>query len=158
MKENLYRLAGEFLTSEEAREARESLRDRILVWAGAICLFVLFLLAVTYPLNAHSEEIPVYVIDQHPGVRLQLLPSPCADAVSKMIAQQLSPEPFHSRWKASKSQWQMQDGSWKEFDGCWLEVTKEEAGTPDDVLFFTFVDGAHGQALKRDVLKKKSGA
>lgn len=156
MKENLYRLAGEFLTSEEAREARESLRDRILVWAGAICLFVLFLLAVTYPLNAHSEEIPVYVIEQD-GVRLRLLNTPCSDGVSTMMAIQLSPPPFHPRWKASESDWRMQDGSWKTFGGCWLELEKEEAGTPDNVLFFVFADGAYGQALKRDVLKKKSG-
>lgn len=100
--------------------------------------------------------IPVHVVEQD-GMKLRMLPTPCEDARSKVMAAQMSPLEYHDKWKATSSDWRMRDGSWQTFAGCWLEVDKDVLSTPDNVFFFTFSDGQSGNALKGELLKPKGG-
>jgi len=139
------------LDEEERQERSRYWLNLLKLSACVACL--LYLLGLAIPANA-QDAIPTYVVEQD-SVRVRMLPTACVDPVSSMIAAQLSPPQFHTRWKAISSDWKHRDGSWHEYAGCWLEVTKEEAGAPDAVFFFTFSDGTYGQALKREVLKPK---
>lgn len=117
-----------------------------------LCGLGLFLSAIK---AVGAEPITVYSAEVE-GVRLRLLDSPCTDNTSLMLIS-TAPESLRSGWKASSSDWRMQDGSWKRFDGCWLLVPAAVAGAPDDVFVLVFSDGATGQVLKGDLLKKPSG-
>lgn len=132
-------------------------------WYGLLAATLLFLASgcATRPqveeAKAPETVIPVHVVDQD-GVKMRMLPTPCTDAMSLAMVEQTPPE-YRSRWKATSSDWKMRDGSWQTFAGFWIELSKEEAGAPDAVLFFVFSDGQHGNALKGELLKPKgSGA
>jgi len=124
-------------------------------WGTVLAVVAAFLYFVP---RAYAEEIPVHVIEHNDGVKMRLLPSACADPQTLLMVLNATPPQYHARWKAIASTWRMKDGSWKDYAGCWLEVTKEEANTPDSVMVLIFEDGANYQILKRDLLPKAPGA
>ena len=137
------------------KEQRQTFRERVLFVFGAICPVVLLLIAVAWSTKAHAEPVSVYTAEVD-GVRLRLLDVPCTDNTSLMLISTAPPQ-LRSGWKASSSDWRMQSGKWETYPGCWLLVPAEVAGAPDDVFVLVFADGATGQVLKRDLLKKPSG-
>lgn len=110
------------------------------------------------PPAATAVEIPVHVYEDE-SKHIALMPGACADSRSLMMMITAGPE-YSSRWRAIRSSWRGRDGSWREFAGCWLELSKEEAGAPGDVLVLVFEDGERHVVLKSELLgaKRKSGA
>jgi hypothetical protein len=53
MKDQLYRLASDYLLSEEAKEQRKKFRDKVLFWGGLACLVVLIGIAT----NAYAAPM-----------------------------------------------------------------------------------------------------
>lgn len=135
------------------KEERAKLRWSVLL--GIVCLIALFI-AAAWPTQANAEPVTVYSAEQD-GVRLRLLDAPCTDNTSLMLIS-TAPVALQSGWRASSSDWRMQSGQWETFSGCWLEVSAEEAGAPDAVFVFVFSDRTTGSVLKRDFLKKRTGA
>ena len=128
-----------------SRDDRSRLRPWVgLVLAGALLAIVAF--------AAHGTEIPVHVVE-NPQVKMRLLKGPCEDPASLVLISQAPPQ-FQTGWKAISSVWLTQSGAWQEFAGCWLEVPKETAGTPENVMVLVFSDGAVVQVLKSELLKK----
>lgn len=143
-------------TTEEGRAERRSIRQWAFLAFCAICGLALLLLAIGgCASKAYADPVTVYSSELD-GVRLRLLDSPCTDNTSLMLIS-TAPPTLRSGWKASSSDWRMPNGQWETFAGCWLLVPKDVAGAPDDVFVLVFADGATGQVLKRDLLKKKTG-
>lgn len=141
---------------EEGKRERQRLREIVGGILGAVALALLILLSTgcaTVPAPT-PVVVPVHIVDTE-GVKMRMLPTPCADPVSMSLAKQMSPVEYHARWRATSSDWKMRDGSWQEFAGCWLEVEKEVINAPDAVLFFTFSDGTSGQMLKGQLLNPR---
>lgn len=127
-------------------------RGRLREIVGAVLAASFIGSLLIYAVSSLAEEIPVHVVDQQ-MVKMRLLSSPCADPVSlAMIA--TAPPKWHDKFKAISSQWLGKDGSWSEFAGCWMELTKEEAGTPENVFVLVFSDGASAMVLRSELLKR----
>jgi len=152
MSEEFSRLVGQQLLADDAKQQRCFMRRVIL----GILLGAFIGAALIYSVSSRATEIPVHVVE-HQAVKMRLLSGSCVDPQSILMIATAPPQ-FQDGWKAISSQWRMKDGSWKDYAGCWLEVTKEEANTPDSVMVLIFEDGANYQILKRDLLPKAPGA
>ena len=126
-------------------------RSRLRPWVGLVLAGAALALLV-FAAKAYATEIPVHVVEQ-PTVKMRLLKGECTDPASLVLISQAPPQ-FQSGWKAISSVWLTQSGAWQEFAGCWLEVPKETAGTPENVMVLVFSDGAVVQVLKSELLKK----
>jgi hypothetical protein len=124
-------------------------RSRLRPWVGLVLAGAFLALLAS---AAFGTEIPVHVIE-HAQVKMRLLKGKCTDPVSLGLISQAPPQ-FQDGWKAISSQWLTKEGNWQEFAGCWLEVPKEKAGTPENVMVLVFSDGAVVQVLKSELLQK----
>lgn len=97
-----------------------------------------------------AEEIPTHVYDAE-HVRMQLMPGPCADARSLLMAARGGADHL-PRWRAIRSTWLERGGAWGDYAGCWIELSAEEASAPGEVLVLVFEDGASYMLLKSEFL------
>jgi hypothetical protein len=147
VNDNLCRLVADHLNTQASREERATLAQRLIAVLGALCLVLLVCIAVTWPTNAHAQDIPLHVLDKD-GVQIRLMDSPCVDARSIMM---IRPDAL-PRFKAVQSVWPERDGSRKEYAGCWAALTAQESGSEEGFLVI-FSDGESGFVPKSEFKK-----
>ena len=131
------------LTTEESKEERATLAQRVIAVLGVLCLIVLVGVAT----NAYAEVIPLHVLEKD-GVQIRLMDGPCVDARSIMM---IRPDAL-PRFKAIHSTWPEKDGSRKDYAGCWASLTAQESGSEDGFLVI-FSDGESGFVPKSEFKK-----
>ena len=99
MNENLCRLVAEHLNTEESKQERATLAQRLIAFLGALCLVLLVCIAATWPTNAHSA--PRFQVTQE-GVKVVLHDDKCAVGAVVNL-------PYKATWEEKG----------KVFQGCW---------------------------------------
>jgi hypothetical protein len=120
------------LTTDEARQERANLAQRLIAGLGAVCLIVLVLLAATWPTKAHADPRFQVSTDKF---RVVVYDEPCK------LTDQISNLPYRATW---------QEGS-KVYEGCWAPRTEIEA------VVFYFADKTVG-IIPFGALKPVQGA
>lgn len=138
------------LTTDEAKEDRCVLRNRMIFWACVIGVVVGG--SLLYAVKVWAEEIPVHVYEEQ-GLSMRLMPRPCTDVRSSMIVAMNLPQ-YADRFRAIDSVWPMQDGTRRNYAGCWAKFSAEEAGGTE-VFVLVFEDGQHFVVPKDEFLRKR---
>jgi hypothetical protein len=112
------------LTTDEARQERATLAQRVIAALGVVCLIVLVGLAT----NAYAAPVFKSEHGGHPVV-LKLLETPCKPKVMAHIQRKIRPE-FHADMRAAKLTYGGAD-----WDSCWIAVdghvySIDEEGAP----------------------------
>ena len=137
------------LTTDEARQERATLAQRVIAVLGVVCLIVLVGIAT----NAAAQEVPVHVLEQD-GLVVRLMPGPCVEPQGKAFFGMV-PE-YAPRAKALQSVWRYQDGSNRPHAGCWLELSAKESGAPEAMIILFFDDGER-HVVPKSIFTKKNG-
>jgi hypothetical protein len=74
VNENLCRLVAEHLNTEESKQERATLAQRVIAVLGTLCLVLLLCIAVAWPTKAFAA--PVYQAEVE-GVKIVLTDEPC---------------------------------------------------------------------------------
>lgn len=134
------------LTTDEAKEERQTLAQRVIAWLGVVRLLVL----VSVATQTHAVEIPVQVLEKD-GITIRLMNTPCVDPVSVAA---INPA-FLARFKGLESVWPEKDGSRKAYAGCWVELKAGESGAFEDGFLVVFSDGESGFIPKTEFKKTR---
>lgn len=145
------------LTTDDAKEARELLRDKVITYL-AIALLGWVTIAST---EALAQPVVVHSME-HGNTSIRLMSGKCVDETSVYMLMMGAPQ-FFDRAKSISSTWAHPDGSLHEYPGCWMELTKEEASQisrdelpSEPLIFMVFADG-QAFMLRKTAFTKKSG-
>lgn len=109
------------LTTDDAKEERQTLAQRVIAVLGVICALVLLGLAT----NAAAEGVlpPAHVYEGD-GVSLQLFNAPCESDEAKALAAQSPLGALVDKLQRANSTWLvMPFRIHADFAGCWVEYT-----------------------------------
>jgi hypothetical protein len=107
------------LTTDEARQERATLAQRVIAALGVVCLIVLVGLAT----NAYASDVPVHVFEDE-AVRLQLFAAPCENEMAKQVAANSPLKDLQLQKAASAWVVQTPMGAFRiEYEGCWVAYT-----------------------------------
>ena len=107
------------LTTDEAKQERATLAQRVIAALGVICLIVLVGIAT----DAYSQDIPLHVLEDE-AVSLQLFAAPCENDTAKDVAARSPIKGLELKKAASKWLVQTPMGAFRlDYAGCWVEYT-----------------------------------
>lgn len=137
------------LTTDDAKEARNLLRDKVITW--------LLVAILGYAIGSGSVQAQPVVVHSYeePGkVSVRLMTGKCVDEAAVMILLQGAPQYF-DRAKSLESLWlHTDDQKMHPYGGCWFELSKEETGS-EAVILMVFADGQRLMVPKTIFTKKR---
>lgn len=124
----------------------------------ALKWLILFLCPVvwgcaTAPQTKEAKIVPLHVFEND-AVIVNLMPAPCVEPRSKMMALTSPLADRIEQFQALESNWLEKDGSRKDYPGCWIELSAEDTGSVPAFLVL-FSDGTHDVVPKSAFAKSK---